>query len=282
MDHPMKVYGLNVVEQLLDDVLVAVGAALVVFAIVAGILDEAFGARGTAGGLLLAATAMAGVLLALGGSGIRQNAGASFLGYELLAIAAIGWLVCAFVSGYAGAAIAVFPLAATFALLVALRRRALRLRFKPRFLSLRNFETMVAVADTMIDGDGREAVHPIEVAVTVDHLLARVESPMRKDLKLVLVLTEWALPLMALRPFPFSVLGSNDRRRAVQKVINAKGLFRDVARSLKIMSCVGYYGDQRGIAQAGFVHFPLRKRSQGVDQSPLTHPDPFETPVGRP
>ena len=277
----MRLYGLNAVEQLLDDVLVAAGAALAVFALVAGILDGAFGARGTAGGLLLGATAMAGVLLALGGSGIRQNAGASFLGYELLAVATIGWLVCALVSGAAGAAIAVVPLAALFALLVALRRRALRLRFKPRFLSLRNFETLVAVADTMIEGDGREAVHPVEVAVTVDHLLARVESPARDELKLVLVVTEWALPLLAWRPFPFSALGSNDRRRAVNKVINAKGPFRDVARALKILSCVGYYGDQRGIAQVGFIHYELRRRSQGVDQTPLEHEDPF-LPAGRP
>ena len=77
MDHPMKLYGLNVVEQVLDDVLVAVGLALPAFALVAGILDGAFGASGTAGGLLLAATALAGVLFALGGSGIRQNAGSS-------------------------------------------------------------------------------------------------------------------------------------------------------------------------------------------------------------
>ena len=278
MDHPMKVYGLNVVEQVLDDVLVAVGLLLPVFALVAGILDGAFGASGTAGGLLLAATALAGVLLALGGSGIRQNAGASFLGYELLAVAAIGWIVCAFITGAVGAAIAAGVLVVVFALLVALRRRALRLRFRPRFLTLRNFDTMIAVADTMIDGDGREAVHPIEVAVTVDHLLARVESPMRKDLKLVLVITEWALPLLVWRPFPYSALGSNDRRRAVEKVINAKGPFRDVARSLKIMACVGYYGDQRGIGQVGFVHYGLRRRSQ-VDQTPLHHPDPFE---GRP
>ena len=276
MDHPMKVYALNVVEQVLDDVLVAFGLALPVFALVAGILHGAFGASGTAGGLLLAATALAGVLLALGGSGIRQNAGASFLGYELLAVAALGWIVCAFLTGALGAAIAAGVLVALFTLLVALRRRALRLRFRPRFLSLRNFDTMIAVADTMIDGDGREAVHPIEVAVTVDHLLARVDAPMRKDLKLVLVITEWALPLLVWRPFPFSVLGSNDRRRAVEKVINAKGPFRDVARSLKIMACVGYYGDQRGIGQVGFTRFELRRRAQGVDQSPLPHPDPFE------
>jgi hypothetical protein len=276
VDRPMKVYGLNVVEQLLDDVLVAVGAALVLFAIVAGILDGAFGARGTAGGLLLATTAMAGVLLALGGSGIRQNAGASFLGFELLAIAGIGWIVCAIVAGSLGAALAAAVLVVAFGLLVALRRRALRARFKPRFLSLRNFETMIAVADTMIESDGRSAVHPIEAAVTVDHLLDRIRTPMRDQLKLVLVITEWALPLLVLRPFPFSVLGSNDRRRAVEKVINAKGPFRDVARSLKIMACVGYYGDQRGIAQVGFVHYPFRERSH-VDQTPLVHEDPFET-----
>ena len=275
MDHPMRRYGLNVVEQLLDDALVAAGALLGAFAVVAGILDGAFGARGTAGGLLLAATAASGLLLALGGAGIRQNAGASFLGFELLAVAALGWIVCAVITGAVGAAIAAAALVVLFALLVTLRRRALRLRFRPRFLSLRNFDTMVAVADTMIDGDGREAVHPIEVAVTVDHLLDRVDSPMRKDLKFVLVLTEWALPVLVLRPFPFSVLGSNDRRRAVEKVINAKGPFRDVARSLKIMACVGYYGDQRGIAQVGFSHFEQRERSQGVDQSPLRHEDPF-------
>ncbi len=281
MDHPMRLYGLNVVEQVLDDVLVAVGALLASFALVAGILDGAFGARGTAGGLLLAATAIAGLLLALGGSGIRQNAGASFMGFELLAIAALGWIACAVAAASVGAAAAAAVLLALFVLLVALRRRALRLRFRPRYLSLRNFDTMVAVADTMLDGDGREAVHPIEVAVTVDHLLDRVDSPMRKELKLVLVLTEWALPLMVLRPFPFSVLGSNDRRRAVEKVINAKGPFRDVARSLKIMTCVGYYGDQRGIAQVGFVHFGRRARSREVDQSPIAHPDPFG-PAGRP
>jgi hypothetical protein len=277
----MRLYGLNAVEEVLDDVLVAVGLALAAFALVALILDGAFGASGTAGGLLLGATGPAGVGRPLGGSGIRQNAGASFLGFELLAVSALGWVVCALLTGAVGAALAGGVLVVAFALLVAMRRRALRLRFRPRYLSLRTFDTMVAIADTMIDGDGREAVRPIEVAVTVDHLLARVESPMRKELKLVLIITEWALPLLVWRPFPFSVLGSNDRRRAVERVINAKGPFRDVARSLKILSCVGYYGDPRGIAQAGFVPFESRRRAQGVDQAPLPHPDPFP-PARRP
>ncbi|MEA2418179.1 MAG: hypothetical protein QOE60_385 [Thermoleophilaceae bacterium] len=274
MDRPMRVYGLNVLEQTLDDVLV-VALLLVPFALVAGLLDSVFDARDTWGGLLLAATALAGVLLALGGSGIRQNGASTQLGFELLALAALGWIAAAIAVPSLGALLTGLALVALLILFVALRRRALRARFRPRFLSLRQFDTMVAVADAMIDGDGREALHPIEVAVGVDHMLARVESPLKRDLRLVLVLTEWLLPLVVLRPFPFSVLGTNDRRRAVEKVINAKGPFRDVARSLKVLSCSGYYGNPRALADVGFIPFEERRRHAGVDDRPFTHPDPF-------
>jgi hypothetical protein len=275
VDRPMRVYGLNVVEQTLDDVLVAVGWLLAALALVAGILAGTFGARGTAGGLLLAATAIAGVLLALGGSGVRQNGAATDLGFAALAVAGAGWMIAAITVSSLAALLTGLTLALLFALLCALRRRALRARFKPRFLSLRQFGTMIAIADTMIDGDGREAMHPIEVAVGVDHMLARVESPTTAQLRLVLILTEWALPLLIFRPFPFSVLGTNDRRRAVQKVINAKGLFKDVARSLKVLACSGYYADPRGIASTGFVDFESRPRHAGLDETPFTYPDPF-------
>lgn len=273
----MRVYGLNVVEQTLDDLLVGFGLLLALFAIVAGVLDGVFAIGGVAGGLLLAATAMAGVLLALGGSGIRQNGAASDLGFALLAVATAGWVVAAISAGAVAAWLAAAALALAFALLVALRRRAQRARFRPRFLSLRQFNTMIAVADTMIDGDGREALHPIEVAVNVDHMLTRIESPATAQLRLVLVLTEWALPLLIFRPFPFTLLGSNERRRAVEKVVNAKGPFRDIARALKILACSGYYSDPRGIASTGFVHFTERERHAGIDETPLTHADPFRT-----
>jgi hypothetical protein len=277
----MRVYGLNVVEQTLDDVLVAAGWLLGALALVAGILAGTFGARGTAGGLLLAATAMAGVLLALGGSGIRQNGAATDLGFALLAVADAGWLIAAITVSSLAALLTGLTLALLFALLWALRRRALRARFRPRFLSLRQFGTMIAIADTMIDGDGREAMHPIEVAVGVDHMLARIESPTTAQLRLVLILTEWVLPLLIFRPFPFSVLGTNDRRRAVEKVINAKGPFKDVARSLKVLACSGYYSDPRGISSTGFVDFEQRPRHAGLDETPLAFPDPFARGEGR-
>jgi len=275
MDRPMRVYGLNVVEQALDDVLVGVGWLLVAFTVVAGVMSGAFQIGGTAGGLLLGATAMAGVLLALGGSGIRQNGAASELGFALLALASGGWLVAAITGAGVAAWIAAAALAVMLVLLHSLRRRARRARFRPRFLSLRQFDTMIAVADTMIDGDGREALDPIEVAVNVDHMLTRIQSPATAQFRLVLILTEWALPLLVFRPFCFSMLGSNDRRRAVEKVINAKGPFRDIARALKILACLGYYGDERGIASTGFVHFPERARHEGLDETPLVHADPF-------
>ncbi len=279
MDRPMKAYGLNVVEQALDDVLVGAGWVLAAFTIVAGVMDATFATGATAGGLLLGATALAGLLLALGGSGIRQNAAATDIGFALLAVATAGWIVAGITAGSAGALVAGLALAALLVLVVALRRRALRLRFRPRFLSLRQFTTMIAVADTMIEGDGREALHPIEVAINVDHMLDRVESPTTAQLRLVLVITEWLLPLFTVfRPFPFSVLGSNDRRRAVEKVIGAPRLFRPVARSLKILACSGYYSDQRGIRSTGFIHFEDRARHVGVDETPLVHPDPGRTP----
>jgi choline dehydrogenase-like flavoprotein len=275
MDRPMRVYGLNVVEQFLDDLLVAVGALLAALAVAAAIFENAFDARALGGGMLVAGTAAAGILLAAGGSGIRQNRVASELGYALLAVAAIGWIVNGALAPSVVSTVTGVVLALVLVAAVALRRRALRLRFKPRFFSLRQFATLIEVADAMIDGDGREALDPIEVAVRTDHLMARAETPVKKDLKLVLVLVEWALPLMVLRPFPFSVLGSNERRRAIDKVINAKGPFRDVARSLKVLACAGYYGSAEALDEVGFVQFPLRERYKGLETAPIPHPDPF-------
>lgn len=275
MDRPMRVYGLNVVEQFLDDLLVAVGGLLVAIGVAAVVFEDVFDTRGLGAGTLVAATAAAGILLAAGGSGIRQNRIASELGYALLAIAAIGWIVHGVLVPSAVALAVGALLVLLLVVAVALRRRALRLRFKPRFFSLRQFSTLIEIADAMIDGDGREALDPIEVAVRTDHLIARADTPVKKQLKLVLVLVEWVLPLMILRPFPFSVLGSNERRRAIDKVINAKGVFRDVARSLKVLSCAGYYGSPEALDEVGFVQFEQRARFKDLDTAPVAHPDPF-------
>jgi hypothetical protein len=282
MDHPMRAYGPNVYEIVLSDYLAGLGAALVAVTIAAAIWPATVLPDATLGGGVLAGlTAGAGLLLTLAGAGVRQNAAALDVGIGLLGGAALAWLVWGAIDGGLLPILVGAVLAVLLALVLGLRRRSIRARFKPRFLTPRQFQTMVAVADTMIDGDGREAIAAIEVAINTDHLLADVKSPTTSEIRTVLILLEWVLPILILRPLPFSSLGSFNRRRAVERVIGAKGLFRDIARSLKVLSCAGYYGDQRSMRSVGYRPFDERARG-AVDQAPAEYPDPFLSPVRTP
>jgi len=274
MEFPMKVYGLNVIELFLTDLLTALGWGLILFAVVAGVYPNPFFTLGFLEGLLVAGTGVAGGLLLLGSGGIRHNRPVVDVAGWLLPLVGTLWLVEGLLTGRAGSIIAGLAMLALAALSVFLRRQALQARFSPRFFSLRQFETMIQVADTMIEADESPALHPIEVAIHVDHFLHQIDSPLRTDIKRVLFVVEWLLPLLILRPIAFSNLGSNERRRAVEKVIGAGGLFRDVARGLKLLASAGYYGSRGGMARVGYRPFEQRPRSQGVDQTPKHYPDP--------
>jgi hypothetical protein len=274
MDRPMRRLGPTLQEVVLADVLAGLGLAVLALGVVAAILPGTLLPGATVGGGLLAGgTALTGLALALAGAGLRQNRAALDLGYAALGATAIAWCAWGIVVGRAVPIVAGSVLLAAFALSVVLRRAAVRARFKPRFFSPRAFETMVQIADTMIDGDGREAVDPVTVAINADHLLAQIRSPATQQLKTVMLLVEWVLPLLIGRPFPFSTLGSHQRRRVVEKVIGATGLFRDVARSLKVLACAGYYGDPAGMRSIGFEEY--EERRPGDDMRHLVHPDPF-------
>jgi hypothetical protein len=282
MDHPMRAYGPNVYEIVLGDYLAGLGAALVALTVAAVIWPASLLPDATVGGGVLAGfTAAAGLLLTLAGAGVRQNGAALDVGIGLLAGAALAWLIWGAIEGRALAIVAGVVVLGLGALVVGLRRRSIRARFKPRFLTPRQFQTMVAVADTMIDGDGREAISSIEVAINTDHLLADVKSATTSDIRTVLILLEWVLPIMILRPLPFSTLGSFNRRRAVERVVGATGLFRDIARTLKVLASAGYYGDPRSMRSMGYRPFDERARGH-VDQTPAEYPDPFLAPVETP
>ncbi len=281
MERAMRVYGLNLIEMFLTDVLGVLGWLLILLAIAAAIFRGAFVASELVGGMLIAGSAIDGVVLMLGSAGVRQNRAAVDLGYCLSALIGLGWLLNGLLSLRLGSLAAGLVILLLFVLMSGLRRLAIQARFKPRFLSLRQFETMIQIADTMIDGDGAEVLHPIEVAIRVDHLLAKIDSPLLEDIKRTLDVVEWLLPLRIGRPLPFSDLGSHERRRAVEKVIGSKGIFRDVARFLKMLACVGYYGSVEAMSQVGYVPFEERQRSTGVDQAPKEYPDPFVIGVQR-
>lgn len=275
MEYPMKIYGLNLFERFLTDFLAFLGWLLVIFAVVIGIFLKTFLTNELIAGVLITGTAATGVMLLLGSTGIRQNRAAVDMGYFFLALISLGWLISGLFMLKIGSLVAGIIMVLLFVFILFLRRQAIQARFKPRYFSLRKFETMIQIADTMLDADGKEALHPIEVAINVDHLMDIIDSSAREDIDTVLVLTEWLLPLLIWRPIPFSDMGSIERRRAVEKVIGAKGVFRDVARALKMLACVGYYGSPKGMAQVGYIPFEERERSQGVDQTPQQYPDPF-------
>jgi hypothetical protein len=276
MEIPMRVYGLTLAELFLSGFLSLLGWLLIVFTILSLILAGAFGLSGYLGGVVSAVTFITGLVLILASTGIRQNYAALDLGYLLLTLTAASWLVHGFLPLRLSALLTGVVLLLFLGAMVYLRRLAIQARFKPRFFSLRQFETMIQIADTMIDADGESALHPIEMAIRADHFLASFDALIQKDIKQTLVIVEWLLPLITLgRPFPFSTLGSHERRRAVEKVIGARGVFRDVARFLKLLACAGYYGTPEGMQQVGYVPFDERERSQGVSQSPAHYPDPM-------
>lgn len=301
---PMRVYGANVIELFMGRFLVALGWILGLFALGVGIAlsvsgDDGAGAvfiDGFLGGVLVASTGLTAAVIGLAGAGIRQNRAALDVGFVLLALVSAGWLASLAVSFKIGSLSAGLIILALFWFFKFLRREAIEARFKPRFLSLRQFETMVQIADTMIEADGRPAVHPIDAAMRVDHLLAEVqqgaapdhpvrsdvkklaeiEAPVLSDIRKLLFAVEWVLPLLIFRPFPFSSLGSHERRRAVERVIDSRfGMFRDMARVIKTAACVGYYGSPEAMEQIGYKPFDDRERARGVSQTPRTYPDPF-------
>jgi len=279
VDYPVRVYGPNVYEILLARVLAAIGLLLLAWTVAAAGWPGTFAVAPTsASGVLVGVTGAAAMAIVLAGAGLRQNGAALDVGLALLAAVAVTWTATGIADSRGVAVAAGAAMLAALALAWALRRAALRARYKPRFFSLRQFQTFVQVADTMIDGDGREAIDPVDVAVRVDHLLAETRSSALPLIKLVMVLVEWVLPLLVLRPLPFSALGSNVRRTAVERVIGAGGLLRPIARTLKVLSCVGYYGNPATMRQLGYVPFDERPRAVGVDQSPAHYPDPFLQP----
>jgi hypothetical protein len=278
MEIPMRVYGLTLAELFLAGYLSILGWLLLLFTILSAIFSGVFGIASFGGGLVFAATLATGLVLILASSGIRQNHASLDLSFLLLGLAAVCWLAHGFFPLRPVPLVVGVGLLLLLGLMVYLRRLSIQARFKPRFFSLRQFETMIQVADTMIDTDGMNALHPIEVAIRADHFLACFDSQVQQEIKSTLVIVEWLLPLLVLgRPFPFSSLGSHERRRAVEKVIGAKGLFRDVARFLKLLACAGYYGTPEGMAQVGYIPFEERARSQGVSQAPAQYPDPALT-----
>lgn len=272
MIRPMRAFSLNVVELFLTDLLLVVGwtYSLAAVAFTFSVFEQEAPLRVVAIGTIGAA----GLFYLVASSGIRQNRAALDYGALASTVSALAWITAGVTRSSGPCIAAGLGTAAVSALVELVRRSAVRARFKPRFFGVRGFETMVQVADVMIEGDGREALSAIEIAVRTDHMFAEMKTPLASEIKRVLVLVEWVAPILIARPIPFSNLGTHARRRVVERVIYSRGPFRDVARCLKMLSCAGYYGSPAGMESVGFVPFDERVRGRNADQRPASYPPP--------
>ncbi len=271
---PMRRFDINITEVFLSDMGNIFAILLLLLAVATGFFRSWFDVTGFWGGMLCFATFTTGLLLGLGSGGVRQNRPALDLAFSFLVLTGVGWIVFGLFQPAWKMILAGWGMVVMFFACWAVRREAIRARFTPRFFKIREFETMIQIADAMLDADDLK-IHPIEVAVRTDHLLAEIDSPIKQDIHQVMFLIEWLTPFLVLRPFPFSDLGTHERREIIRKVIWSRGLFRDVSRTLKLLSTFTYYTHPDVQAEIGYVAFDARDRAKGVDQSPKV----YEVPV---
>lgn len=146
-----------------------------------------------------------------------------------------------------------------------------------KFFTEKQFTTLVKAIEVLIDTGGNDAISAEESGKLIDAMLAESNSPALDMIPKVFNQLENVVPPLFLIFEKFSNLNKSDRKKIMNKLINNEGLlmnqFRDLARALKVMSCVSYYGSPQGMKQVGFIAFEDRPRSILLDTQPLIHLD---------
>jgi choline dehydrogenase-like flavoprotein len=281
MDRPMRVNGPSVFDLVLANVAGAVGFGVLAWAIGALVLSHTLlPAQTTLGGSVAGLALAGGLCLILGGGGHRASLD---LGLLLLTVLALALVIAGSLEAKLGAILSGAVLLLARFGLGAVRGAAARGGYRPAFFSGRSFRTMVATVETILDADGREAIPPERAAANTDRLLASIDAPVTRLIPILFVGLEWLLPALVIRrPLPFTMLGPGARRRLIETLIEPQGPlatlvtrpFRTAARTLKVLSCAGYYGDPVSMRAIGFREFEGSPRSHGVDLTPRHYPDP--------
>jgi choline dehydrogenase-like flavoprotein len=139
---------------------------------------------------------------------------------------------------------------------------ARRSRFGLRYLYPTQFETLVAVAETIIK---EPRITPVEVATVVDEYWAGFNGAAKNRSRLALtVLYVW--PLLSLRA-PFALMDAAGRREYVERRfiegrLSLPSVARPAIRFTMQMAYMGYYGRAETHADTGYVPFSER---EGVD-----------------
>ncbi len=174
------------------------------------------------------------------------------------------------------------------ALILFFWRRAYRARFRPEFLTLRGYRTLIALADVVVHGPD-EQVSPREIAHHVDRYFQGIHSARGRLANHVALAVMHFHPVAYLKP-PFPELSAAARMEHLKqhfyldvalKLIPGwwRTFVRGMIRVGKQLAYVGYYTDREADKAVGYVRFRDRERTKGLDLAP---PEPHRLKVTTP
>jgi choline dehydrogenase-like flavoprotein len=172
------------------------------------------------------------------------------------------------------------------ALLLVLRRAAMRARLRPGFLGATEYRTLIALADVIVPGPD-EALEPRDVAANVDRYFGRIRSR-RKWVQRAGLIAMQLHPLLTFKA-PFSELDEATRlehlkthfhRDVIDRRLpdQLRRFVQAIIRVANQLVYVGYYSDPRSFASVGYEPFEQRERYRRLEAAGRI-PQPAEHPL---
>ena len=156
--------------------------------------------------------------------------------------------------------------------------RAQRARFDLNYFSFRQFETLRAIAEVVIEGD-HEILSAHQVAKNVDKYMSSFLARTKWITRLALIGIEY-FPLLYLKP-PLSYMRAPERKDFLQKHFYQKVTLRitpkivrfairGIIRMAKQLCYMGYYNDAETFASIGYTRFSERSdTAERLRKSPV-------------
>jgi hypothetical protein len=137
-----------------------------------------------------------------------------------------------------------------------------------KFFTDKQFITLCKSIEVMIETKGNNAISPEKAARRLDEMLFESKAPALENMGQIFNLLEWVVPPLVLKFPPFSKLSIASRKAVVNRIIGSSGMFKDLARALKVMASVAYYSSPEAYNEVGYVHFEERERFTDSDTAP--------------
>ncbi len=148
-----------------------------------------------------------------------------------------------------------------------LHRRAVRARYRLGYLSVGQFRTMEALAESLLPLAG-SGLTPERVAVNLDHYMQRFDARRKWVIKAALLGLS-LYPLLYFR-LPLTLIAADERRPFLQRrfgddvarrrVLGFRWLVQGMIRVAQQITYIGYYGDPASHEEVGYVPFSRRPR----------------------